>query len=92
MMMTYMQIDWVRFGGDVRKQREKRNLTLKQLQRLIWVCHSTIGRIERGGACGAEVFVTLAWWIEKDPQSYMALPRDFGSGRAFVRELRSVAM
>ncbi|MDQ0392716.1 helix-turn-helix domain-containing protein [Labrys monachus] len=72
---TLVQIDWNKFGHDIRSRREGSNLTVRQLQKLTGVSYGTIARIERADCpCGADVFITLALWIGSDPQAYLLYP------------------
>jgi transcriptional regulator with XRE-family HTH domain len=72
---TLVQIDWESFGNDIRSRRESRDLSVRQLQALTGVSYGTIARIERADCpCGADVFVTLALWIGKDPKAYVLHP------------------
>ena len=66
-----LQIDWQRFGDDLRREREKRGLSMRQFGALTGAAFATIDRIERTHQpCGSEVFMTLAAMIGKDPRSY----------------------
>jgi len=69
---TLVQIDWSRFGQDVRVRREFTNMSVRELQKLTGISYGTIARIERADCpCGADVFLTLAMWIGKDPHAYV---------------------
>ncbi|GLS20837.1 hypothetical protein GCM10007874_38540 [Labrys miyagiensis] len=66
-----LRIDWGRFGADLRQERERRGLTVRQFEALTGITHSTISRIERHNqACTSEAFMTIASTIGKDPLSY----------------------
>jgi len=66
-----LQIDWNRFGDDLRRERERRGLSMRQFGALTGAAFATIDRIERTHQpCGSEVFMTLAAMIGKDPRSY----------------------
>lgn len=66
-----LRIDWRRFGADLRQERERLGLTVRQFEALSGITHSTISRIERHNqACTSEAFMTIASMIGKDPVSY----------------------
>jgi hypothetical protein len=79
-----LRIDWGRFGADLRQERERRGLTVRQFEALTGITHSTISRIERHNqACTSEAFMTIASMIGKDPLSYTSRrpPSFAGNGK-----------
>jgi transcriptional regulator with XRE-family HTH domain len=79
-----LRIDWERFGTDLRRERERRGLTVRQFEALTGITHSTISRIERHSqACTSEAFMTIANVMGKDPVSYTSRrPPAFTRGTA----------
>ncbi|WP_454812694.1 helix-turn-helix domain-containing protein [Labrys neptuniae] len=68
---TSLQIDWKRFGDDLRSVRATRGLTYRQFGALTGVTFSTLARLESSYLpCNAETFVTLAVEMGRDPLTY----------------------
>nr|WP_280870857.1 helix-turn-helix transcriptional regulator [Labrys sp. LIt4] len=68
---TSLQIDWKRFGDDLRKARAMRGLTYRQFGALTGVTFSTLARLESSYLpCNAETFMTLAVEMGRDPLAY----------------------
>lgn len=68
---TSLQIDWKRFGDDLRSVRAARGLTYRQFGALTGVTFSTLARLESSYLpCNAETFMTLAVEMGRDPLTY----------------------
>ncbi|WP_448951043.1 helix-turn-helix domain-containing protein [Labrys neptuniae] len=68
---TSLQIDWKRFGEDLRHARAARGLTYRQFGALTGVTFSTLARLESSYLpCNAETFMTLAVEMGRDPLAY----------------------
>ena len=68
---TSLQIDWKRFGDDLRNARAARGLTYRQFGALTGVTFSTLARLESSYLpCNAETFMTLAVEMGRDPLAY----------------------
>lgn len=67
---SLLQVDWVRFSDDVRAERSKRKLNMREFEAVTGVSFGTISRIENQSPCSTEVFLTLALLMNKDPVLY----------------------
>ena len=68
---SLLRIDWKRFAADLGRERIQRGVSVRQLQSITGVLYTSISRVERGdGKCDAEAFLSLVWWLRKDPLSY----------------------
>jgi DNA-binding transcriptional regulator YiaG len=77
---SLLQVDWARFGEDIRKERTKRNLSMREFEALTGVSFGTISRIENQSPCSTEVFLTLVLLMSKNPMLYTK-PRSEGVER-----------
>jgi transcriptional regulator with XRE-family HTH domain len=77
---TSLQIDWKRFGDDLRSVRAARGLTYRQFGTLTGVTFSTLARLESSYLpCNAETFMTLAVEMGRDPLVYVIRSNSAGA-------------
>ncbi|GLS18704.1 hypothetical protein GCM10007874_17210 [Labrys miyagiensis] len=67
---SLLQVDWKRFGGDIRTERSKRHLSMREFEALTGVSFGTISRIENHSPCSTEVFLTLVLLMNRNPMLY----------------------
>ena len=67
---SLLQVDWKRFGADIRNERLKRDLTMREFEALTGVSFGTISRIENQSPCSTEVYLTLALLMNRNPMLY----------------------
>ena len=67
---SLLQVDWKRFGDDIRTERLRRQLSMREFEALTGVSFGTISRIENQSPCSTEVFLTLVLLMNRNPMLY----------------------
>jgi transcriptional regulator with XRE-family HTH domain len=74
-----IKIDWDNLGHDVKIRRNEIGLTIRDVEKITGISHSTIIRLENGHsrwAVRAETYLTLAIAIGMNPLSYARVDGD----------------
>lgn len=64
---------WDDFASDVRRQREGRELGLREASRSLGVHHATLCRAEHGKPIEVADFVFLCDWLGVEPARYLTM-------------------
>lgn len=63
-------IDWKKLAEDIRVQRARRKIGLRDVASEMMLSPATVSRIENGKTMTAEGFILACRWLEVEPTEY----------------------
>lgn len=66
-----MNVNWKKFGRDLKRFRSSANLTLRQAAEQTGMHYATLCRTEQGKYVVTHYYLVLCRWMRADPFDYM---------------------
>ncbi len=71
--MPIPSINWPELAKAVRVRRALLNIDQKDAAKEMTMPASTLSRLENGKTVSADNFMTLCWWLEREPNDFCKL-------------------